>query len=784
MLRSGSIIVTTKGAFAKERFLAKDKVTELPRPALGLIKFRVSTGVPAGVLGAAIGCGFISSRRRHRSCWKHWKRVQATVQNRNSLKQMTLAASGPEATVETKPFGSWESPITAAFVTAAGVGLGSLKCHPDNTLYWLEGRPEEQGRQVVCRHAPHDEAASERGGVDFIPGDHNARTRVHEYGGAAHLLGPNGDGVIYSNFADQRLYWMKEDGSVMPLTPPEDPETQRPGAPRFRFADGVLDIERNSVICVREDHTNPEPANVVNEICAVPLDGSFKIEVITGGHDFYAAPRLSPDGSKLAYICWDHPNMPWDETELCVAQLSDEGQALGTRKICGGTGCGTSVLQPAWSPEGLLYYVADGNGWWNLFQCSGDGEKPSEPNCLISKAADFSGPAPGWGLGGQNYCFIQDGRLATCYKNAETGMSRLVLLSSDGTGEEFGQECLPAEVGGMCASPDGKVLYFLGGSPDKPSGIYKWSLPKDGAQAAQAEMIVCSMRKDMVIDAAYVSVPRPISFPTAGGEVAHGYFYAPNNPRFAAPEGTAPPLLVRAHGGPTACTGTSLRLGMQFWTSRGFAVLDVDYRGSTGYGREYRERLKGNWGVVDVEDVCAGAEYLVKEGLVNPKQLAIDGGSAGGFTTLAALTFRDVFTAGCSLYGVPDLAALAGDTHKFESRYLDGLVGKYPEDESVFKARAPICNLEQLACPILLLQGAEDRIVPKNQAETMYEAVKSRGLPCAMKIYEGEQHGFRQSANIQDALNSELSFFATVFGFEAAGDDIPRLEIANLPPQA
>lgn len=488
--------------------------------------------------------------------------------------------------------------------------------------------------------------------------------------------------------------------------------------------------------------------------------------------------------------------MPWDSTELQVADLDPKsGSVSGTVSVCGGATSPTSVLQPSWSPKGDLFFVADTTGWWNIYQYN-DGKT----NNVCPRDAEFSGAAPGWGLGGQNYAFLEDGRIVTCYEDSKSGASRLVLLepaNKKGAGfsgdvglgnqgdqgwfaTEFGQECLPRTLSGFCPSPDSKICYFLGGNPDVPGGIYSWSIPPIGGAGSPAEMIACSMSENMWIDAAYVSSPKLLRFPTAGKEYAYGYYYPPTNPRFEAGPEAKPPLLVKAHGGPTACTRISLSPSIQFWTSRGFAVLDVDYRGSTGYGRSYRERLKGNWGIVDIEDVCAGAEYLVKEGLANPDQLAIDGGSAGGFTTLGALTFRDTFTAGCSLYGIGDLAALAGDTHKFESRYLDGLVGKFPEDKDVYEARSPIQHVEKLACPILLLQGAEDKVVPPNQAEMMYEAVKARGLPCSLKIYPEEQHGFRRSENIEDALNSELVFYARVFGFEAAGRDLPALCITNL----
>ncbi|CAK9108409.1 Dipeptidyl aminopeptidase BIII (DAP BIII) [Durusdinium trenchii] len=671
-------------------------------------------------------------------------------------RQVTMAKAS------VRPYGEWESPITASFITAGAIKLGAVSCGPDGILRWMEGRPQEAGRQVVCRFGKSEK-------VDLIPKEVNARTRVHEYGGVPYWISPEG-ALFYSNFADQRLYMIKSEGDEpVCLTPSSVYEEDR----LYRFADCVFDLPRKRLICIREDHTNPKPSEVKNTICSVSWDGTGKMEVLVKGFDFYAAPKLSPDGKQLAYICWNHPSMPWDATELHVARLDESGLVSSEEAICGGDDP-VSVLQPAWSPTGTLHFIADTSGWWNLYTWGKSGIKS-----VYEKDAEFAGAAPGWQLGQQNYCFLPDGRCLACFADRDRGASRLVDVSS---GREYGQEeGLPRYFGGMCADGDGK-LYFLGGDPARAPGIYAWALPENGKK--DAEMLLSSMKSDMQVDEKYISKPELIEFRTGSRmQTAYAFYYPPSNADFSAPEGSVPPLLVKAHGGPTAQTSITFNPALQFWTSRGFAVLDVDYRGSTGYGRAYRMKLLKSWGVVDIEDVCEGAQHLVKKGLADPKRLAIDGGSAGGYTTLGALTFRDVFTAGCSLYGVADLATLAGDTHKFESRYLDGLVGPYPEEKAIYEERAPICHTERLSCPILLLQGDEDKIVPPNQAELMYDAVKARGLACALKIYKGEQHGFRRSENIEDALNSELAFYGRIFNFQPSageGIELPSLDIANL----
>jgi dipeptidyl aminopeptidase/acylaminoacyl peptidase len=655
------------------------------------------------------------------------------------------------------PYGSWESPITASFITEAGVGLGGLSVGPaSGDLFWLERRPKEGGRSVLCRRAPADPAASERGGVDVTSEGMNVRTRVHEYGGNAHILGKEeggvggGECVVFANFADQRLYKTSTTGGGEPLE--LTPKAAYDEDARYRFADFALDEPRNRLICVREDHTKPEPAHVANAVVAVALDGSGTMEVLASGSDFYAAPRLSPDGTKLAFIHWEHPNMPWDSTRLSVLELGSDGkpQAGAAPTVVAGADGETSVLQPAWSPRtGELFFVSDrDNGFWNLHYVPsdtvssplGDGWAQAAVNVMPLKA-DFSGAAPGWALGQQGYTFARGtGAVLASIRLPGEATSTLLALDGDSPHGELSRHSsaaggLPFGFGGVCTKEDG-TLYLLGSSPEMAGGIYEWA----GLPAASPPVLLASsMRVSSVPPAKFISTPQLLQFPTTdkaetGVRKAYGYYYPPRNGDFAPAPGELPPLLVKAHGGPTACTGSSFNPGIQFWTSRGFAVMDVDYRGSTGYGRAYRQALAGNWGVVDIEDVCAAAKYLAKQGLADAKRLCIDGGSAGGFTTLGALAFEDVFAAGCSLYGVADCSALAADTHKFESRYLDGLIGKYPEEKAKYDSRSAIYSTETLSCPVLLLQGDEDKIVPPNQAETMHKVLLEKGIATALKV--------------------------------------------------
>ena len=643
------------------------------------------------------------------------------------------------------PYGSWKSPITTSLIVSGAVGLGQIALDGDD-VYWVEMRPSEGGRMVIVRRGA-DEVAE-----DVNPPPYSARTRVHEYGGAAFLVDA---GVVYfANFADQRLY-RQEDG--------EEPTATTPEAP-LRYADGVFDAKRGRIVCVREDHSGDgEP---VNAIVSVDASGAGPQQVLYAESDFCAAPRLSPDGDRLAWLAWDHPNMPWDGTRLLVAEIGPDGLTGEPRVVAGGppasSECDESVLQPEWSPEGELHFVSDRNGWWNLYRLRDGSVEP-----VLEVEAEFARPP--WVFGAPTYGFLGDGRIACSY--VERGVWNIGIIDKD-TGALTRLDLPFSEMGRGELRASGNRILFSAGAPDRPMTLMSLDLPSGALTTLQ-------QAHDLEVDPAYLSSPEPVEFETTGGRTAHAFYYPPRNPDFVAPEGEKPPLLVKSHGGPTAAAQIALDLGIQYWTSRGFAVVDVNYGGSTGYGTEYRRRLNGTWGITDVDDCVNAARFLAARGDADAERFAIDGGSAGGYTTLAALTFHDVFKAGASYYGVSDLEALAKETHKFESRYLDSLVGPYPERKDLYEERSPINHTHLLSCPLLLLQGLEDEIVPPNQAEMMFEAVKAKGLPTAYVPFEGEQHGFRRSENIERALESELYFYSRVFGFEPA-DAIEPVEIENL----
>ncbi|MDE2780596.1 MAG: S9 family peptidase [Chloroflexota bacterium] len=647
--------------------------------------------------------------------------------------------------VTVAPYGSWKSPITSESIVAEAVGFGGVALDGDD-IYWLESRPSEGGRRVIVRRTPDGDAE------DMTPRPFNVRTRVHEYGeGDFAVVG----GVIYfTNFEDQRLYRQPVGGEPRPVTAESDP----PGG--LRYADFVVDGPRNRLVCIHEDHTTGEP-EPVNTVAAVSLaDGA--ITTLVSGSDFYAAPRLSPDGSQLAWISWDHPNMPWDGVELWVAPVSGDG-SLGAASLVAG-GPAESILQPEWAPDGRLYFVSDRTNWWNLYRRNGDGRV--EP---VTAPLDKEFGKPHWVFGMATYGFASEGRII-CGVNDRGSWSICSLDTGTGQLEDLG--LAHTELGRTDLKVSAGQAVFAAGSPARPVSIQRLDL---------ADNSTVSLRRasSASVDAGYLSTPRAIEFPTEKGLTAHAFYYPPRNRDYAAPEGERPPLLVKSHGGPTAATSVSLSLSIQYWTSRGIGVLDVNYGGSTGYGREYRDRLKGRWGIVDVDDCINGALYLVEQGEADGSRLAIDGGSAGGYTTLAALAFRDVFQAGASHYGVSDLGALAEDTHKFESRYLDSLIGPYPERKDLYDERSPINHTDDLSCPLILFQGLEDRIVPASQAELMFEAVRAKGLPCAYIPFEGEQHGFRRAENIRCSLDGELYFYSRVFSFDLAEPVEPVL-IENL----
>lgn len=634
------------------------------------------------------------------------------------------------------PYGSWTSPITADLIAGATVSLGVLGV--DGTdIYWTEGRPSEGGRSVIVRLARD-------GAQDVTPSGLNVRSRVHEYGGGAALVA---DGTVwFSSFADSRIHAQRIGKPPRPVT----------AESTDRFADFCLDRQRDRLYCVRErQREGGEPAN---EIVAVSLkDG--RIQVIDAGHDFVANPRLDPSGTRLCWISWMHPDMPWDGTTLWVARIGPDGETDVPLRVAGGPG--ESVFQPEWGPDGTLVYVSDRSGWWNLYRHDGRRDE-----ALCPMQAEFG--LPQWTFGTRTYAITPSGDILATWRSE--GMTHLGWVR-DGTVSPID---LPyTEISGLVAG-DGFAV-FGWAAPDRMGEIVRLDL-------ITGETAVLRRSADVEIDPGYLSAPESVSYPTSGGATAHALYYPPRNDGYTAPDGELPPLLVRGHGGPTGASSSSLSLAIQYWTSRGIAVLDVNYRGSTGFGRPYREALYGHWGVRDVDDMVAGADHLVERGLADPKRLIIRGGSAGGYTTLAALTFRDRFAAGASLYGIGDLMTLAGDTHKFESRYLDRLVGPLPEAEAVYRERSPVNHIDSLDCPVIFLQGMDDRIVPPNQAEAMVDALDAKGIPVAYVPFEGEGHGFRKAENVQRALEAELAFYGRVLGF-APADPVEPPEIRNLPPE-
>ena len=634
-------------------------------------------------------------------------------------------------------YGSWKSPISSDVVVANSIRL-SDPLLDSGDIYWTELRPSEGGRIVLVKQLKDGTR------IDVTPPNFNVRTRVHEYGGAAFVL-HNGT-VWFSNFADQRLYRQEFGAEPVALTP----ETA------LRFADGILDGSRGRIICVREDHR--QPGEAINTIVAIPADQPGNGgEVLVSGCDFYSNPRLSPDGQQIAWLQWNHPNMPWDGTELYVGQLDESGHITQVQVVAGGLD--ESISQPKWSPDGVLYFISDRTGWWNLYRwCHGSVES------LFPREVEFAGPA--WVFGLSTYDFEAESLLCVY---SEAGQARLTRLNTQ-TLETIGIDTPFTSVGFLSVS--GGQATFLGGSPIAPTVVARLDL-----ESGEIETIAKSSQLEL--DAGYLSVPKAIEFPTTNGLTAHAFYYAPTSRNAHAPDDELPPLLVRSHGGPTSATTRDFNLGIQYWTSRGYAFLDVNYGGSTGYGREYRNRLRGNWGIVDVDDCINAAKHLVSMGLANPDHLAIDGGSAGGYTTLCALAFHDFFAAGTSHFGLSDLTVFVGDTHKFESRYLDSLIGPWPEREDLYRERSAINSVDQFSCPVAFFQGDEDKIVPPNQAELMVDALRRKGIPVAYVLFQGEQHGFRKAENIKRALEGEFYFFSRIFGLEPA-DDLEPLAIENL----
>ena len=623
-------------------------------------------------------------------------------------------------------YGSWKSPISSDLIVSSTVSVSEVTYDQDS-IYWLEGRPSEGGRNVIVAR---DAQGKTR---DITPAPFNVRNRVHEYGGGSFLVD---EGTVYfSNYSDQKVY-------IQNLASDQTPQALTPDH-KMRYADFCLDKIHNRLICVCEDHavSNGEPSN---KIVAIDLK-SGQITILVEGNDFYTSPRLSPDGSQLVWLSWDHPYMPWDSTYLWLGKINSDGSIDKQELIAGSDH--ESICQPEFSPQGTLYFSSDRSGWWNLYRYQNQAIEP-----LFPMKAEFG--YPHWVFGESVYGFSDEDNLICTYtQNGSWSLARINTKNKTLTDIEVPFTKI------AYLQVKGKQILFIGGSATQPTAVIQLDLNTGTIE-------ILKQSSDLAIEPGYLSIPEAIAFPTTEGKTAYAWYYPPTNKDYTAPAGELPPLLVKSHGGPTAATSASFNLRIQYWTSRGFAFCDVNYGGSTGYGREYHQRLNGKWGIVDVDDCENVAKYLVAQGKVNPDKLAISGGSAGGYTTLAALTFKDTFKAGASYYGISDLEALATDTHKFESRYLDGLIGKYPQDQEIYQRRSPINHTEKLSCPVAFFQGLEDRVVPPNQTEMMVEALKNKGIPVSYLLFEGEQHGFRKAENIKQALDGEFNFYAQIFGYQ------------------
>jgi len=637
------------------------------------------------------------------------------------------------------PYGSWASTVTVDLLLKGTVHMRNQMLRWDGEdLYWSELRPDEAGRIVVCRRDP--------GGVisDVTPPGFNARTRVHEYGGGHFAV--SGGTVWFTNYKDQRLYRQDRGGKPRPITPAED----------VRHADMVVDDRRGRLYAVREDHTTGG-REAVNSLVSLDSTGERDAITVASGNDFYSSPKLSPDGNRVAWTTWNHPNMPWDGSELWAGELDRDGHVTSSRKIAGSDH--ESVLQPEWSPTGDLYFLSDRSDWWNLYRARGEGDEP-----LCRRSAEFG--APQWAFGMRFYAFA--------------GPDEIVCLYSEPGGTKLGRIELPGgamqQVGLLYTSlhnvqtSRGKVALFAGSAT-----LAERVLTIDLGSGAQE---VVRVSNPAHVDPASLSIPKPIEFPTEGGLTAHAFYYPPKNQDFESPPGEKPPLVVHCHGGPTASGGPTYAFEYQYWTSRGIAVVDVNYGGSSGYGRAYRMRLNGNWGVVDVDDCINAARYLVGQGLADGDRVSITGGSAGGFTVLLSLTKRDFYNAGASHFGIGDLELFIKETHKFEARYVDTLVGPYPERADLYKDRSAVHFADNLKVPVILFQGLEDEVVPPSQAEEFVAVCKKKKLPYAYVAFEGEQHGFRQEKNIRRSIEGEMYFLSRIFGFDTAGR-IDPVEIEN-----
>lgn len=633
------------------------------------------------------------------------------------------------------PYGAWVSPLSVELMTESAIGLSGLSVDGQD-LYWLEARPNEKGRSVLCRRRADGKIE------ELTPTPFNVGSRVHEYGGGAYAVRQGS--IVFSERSDGTVWVIEAGAAPRKIETPEG----------CRYADFELDLARRRVLAVREDHRARPPTDPKAAIVALPLDPGGLETVLIEGPDFLSSPRLSPKGEQLAWIAWDHPDMPWDRTRLFVAGMSKEGALQDSRLVAGETP--EAIVQPEWSATGVLHFCSDRTGWWNLYSL-----RDAAIEAVAPVEAEIGGPH--WVFRQRYYDFLPDGRIIAAI--VRDGIRSAVLITN-GTIE-------PLDIGQVqeCPRAFGDGLGFVATPPDAPPSVSLRPRVDEGTTIVLRSAAPDVLRKEAI------SIGEPIAFMTPSG-IGHAFWYAPKNHDYKGPASERPPLIVLSHGGPTSMTTNSFSLNIQWWTSRGFGVVDVNYGGSTGFGRAYRRRLDGKWGVVDVEDCAAAASYLVERGLVDGERLVIRGGSAGGFTTLSALTSLNLFKAGASHYGVGDLMLLATDTHKFESRYLDRLIGPLPQAQVLYTERSPIHHIDRLSCPVIFFQGEDDKTVPPNQARTMVEAITVRGLPVAYYSFAGEGHGFRKAETLRRVLELELDFYGRVFGFTAPGLN-ERVTIAN-----
>lgn len=641
--------------------------------------------------------------------------------------------------MKSAPYGSWRSPITTELLTAETVTLLEPRIDNDH-IYWLETRPWEEGRNVLVRYQPDGTIQ------EVSPQPWHLKTRVHEYGGGSYFVSQGQ--VFFSHFYDQQLYQLQDQNHPIQIT----------NHPTYRFAEPVYDPINHQLICIAEDHAT-HPQHPINQLVTIDLEHQT-IHPLQSENDFYSSPKLSPDGNQLAWLTWNHPSMPWDGTELWVAERASDGSWTNAKWVAGGQD--ESIFQPEWSEQGELYFVSDRTGWWNLYRWHQNRIHP-----VFEMQAEFG--LASFFLGQSTYAFVARDQLLATY--CKQGIWQLVLINTQtGSAQEIST---PFTFISSIQAENGKAV-FLAGSSTEALAVVQFDLA-----TREYQVLKKSFAKQINKD--YISIPEPIAFPTHDQQTSYAFYYPPTNPDFQGLDQELPPLLVISHGGPTFASFANFRLEIQYWTSRGFAVLDVNYGGSIGYGRAYRNRLKGKWGIVDVDDCIAGAKYLIKQGLVDAKRTAIRGWSAGGYTTLAALTFRDFFQAGASYYGVSDLELLAKHTHKFESHYLDSLIGPYPASKSLYYQRSPIHHTSRLSKPMIFFQGLLDRVVPPDQANKMVEALQQQQIPVAYLTFADEAHGFTKAKNIRAAFEAELYFYAKIFDFPLH-ESIEPIHIENFQP--